>query len=764
MAGDRDIRKWLRISEYQWDRYEESKFTAALVAAVQPAFDLAYQIRQTRLAFDLLQYAGPASSGLDDFGKQINELRDLVADEIRGKTAKQLIDTLARQAPALQELLSRFLDAEGRSCLALGHEMEPARQASFCGFVTHQLPAPEVWQRTANTVETIWTNYLRLAKPEMTDILKDIRMAGKPTERLRDAASTASDRILAAHIEDIAGRIDDARRVRTGTYLGEVQRADLNTSKFVVDVLASQDHQLRSVRIDQDAKRPVIYIARLEDPVILQALSPYMVRDVRGRYSYRTYRFGPDDAILYDGWMIARYQSLLDEISEGKIMKKQESKKAGTERTALSLRCTFTTGARLDRAFMDYLRSLEAIKIGPNTFDIPCHDSEEFDRLKVTLKADWGYPYCYQSVETPSRLLQTVNDVGSDGMMRFYSVRVLPFERNAIAVKETHFGREAWVLRSPNPGSNWCGGWFKTETEALDHLAAIQAAQEDVDVEALAGVHKRLAGLLEASGKTVTAIQALHDDTKILAHLVFTSEPTPQPDMGAWMPSPRVGSVIQNERTYRVTRVLKEARGWFEAVSDGQLYVALRPDLRGRGAFVTAEAYKDIAGKAAMGPVTAIDVTAGDFFEVPSLVVLMEPGATEGTILDADRYAASPMGGTENWSPYFPSGFTPTGWDGGPKVLYYPTPQHGLLPTWDNDHYEHLPVDLHQDQTVQRLFLSPERRPIQLYPDGVGQHPPMDLQPGEHPPTSHQLGLQPGDDVRKPIPYDPFLIVMPPRG
>jgi hypothetical protein len=61
-------------------------------------------------------------------------------------------------------------------------------------------------------------------------------------------------------------------------------------------------------------------------------------------------------------------------------------------KTAAVIRTTFTSNARHDPNFRDYLRGLKAQKITKNTWDIPFAREADIDIILNTLKEDFGYP------------------------------------------------------------------------------------------------------------------------------------------------------------------------------------------------------------------------------------------------------------------------------------------------------------------------------------------------------------------------------------
>lgn len=743
---------------------------------------LAVQVRQTRFAFDLLGLpeSSPVDQSLDTFQDDLERFRATVSGALRADK-EGILDVLASRQQDLQEVLDRFIEAEGRSCQQLiGQELpiqEAPRRASFCKIVAQTQWSPDAWDRARPHVNEIWDRYFRLAGPEFRTILDDVRAAAeRPADELRRAARLMRDTVLAHHVADLADRIEQREAVRLGRYLDEVHPADPQTARFLLSTFGT-DPDLRDLRVDQDAKEPDIFVAKVTDPVVLQALDRFCVGDTRGRYSYRVYRFGADVAVLYDGWLIARYGSLLREISEGTILKNTHRARVELSlnrtaeiRTALVLRCTFTTGARLDDSFMDFMRGLDGKKIGPNTWDIPCRDSLGMDALKTTLKTDWGYPYIYESIENPSKLYD-LYDTSSDGKTRFSNfVRYVTFDATARPVLERHAGRDTWVLRSQDPASTWSGGWFETREAAEARVAAVLGTQRTCEVEKLEELQ---IGLRRAATKVVnqsiaSALDDLADDVTVAAHWFCGAEPVVDRTIQAYLDCPALGTRLRIGNATYVVGAARDGLAWFDVRdAKGDVRVVMKPDLLGHVAVVAT--FDEGSVKPSIGPVTAVNVQATGLFEVPNIVVLVEPGVPGGTVLDGDKLGNSPMGGTENWSPYFPSGFSPTSWQGGPlggpHVLYYPTPFHGLQPTWDDQHYRNVPTDRKQEQPTQQLTLSPNQRGPSLYNDeSESLIPNLTVEKGPHPPDSFNTGLQPGESLDRPLPYDPFLIVAPPRG
>lgn len=747
---------------------------------------LASQVRQTRFAFDLLGLpeSSQVNGELDAFQDDLERFRSLVSGALRNDKT-DVLDVLERRSADLRDVLDRFVEAEGRSCQQLiGQELpiqDAPRRASFCKIVAQTQWSPDAWDRARPHVTEIWSRYFKLAVPEFKTILDDVKaVVGAPADELRKAAQAMRDVVLAHHVSDLADRIEHRAEARLGRYLDEVQAADPQTARFLISTFGA-DPALRDLRVEQDPKEPDVFVAKVADPVILQAMDRFCVGDVRGRYSYRVYRFGADVAVLYDGWLIARYGSLLREISEGTILNSMRRSrvelnlnKTAEIRTALVLRCTFTTGARMDDTFMDFMRSLDGKKIGPNTWDIPCSDSLSMDALKTTLKSDWGYPYVYEAIENPSKLYD-LYDTSSDGKTRFSSfVRYVTFDATARPVLERHADRAVWVLRSQDPTSTWSGGWFPTRKAAEARIAAVLGTQRVAEPEKLEELQLglRRAATLTVNEQIASALTALGDDVGVVAHWFCGAEPIVDRTIHAFLDCPKKSTTIRVGGETYVVGDAREGLAWFDVVdARGARRTVMKPDLLGRVAIVDGSCVAivdDRTIQASIGPVTAVTVEATGLFDVPNIVVLVEPGVPGGTVLDGDRIGNSPMGGTENWSPYFPSGFSPTSWQGGPvggpHVLYYPTPFRGLQPAFDDKHYKQVPTDHHQEQPTQQLTLSPDQRGPGVYNDeSDSMIPNLTVQKGPHPPDSFNTGLQPGDKLDRPIPYDPFLIVAPPR-
>ena len=71
-------------------------------------------------------------------------------------------------------------------------------------------------------------------------------------------------------------------------------------------------------------------------------------------------------------------------------------------KTAAVMRCTFTSNARKDSNFKDYLRKLKSYKISNNTWDIPFAREADIEFILQEIKEDFGYPIqIFEVLESP---------------------------------------------------------------------------------------------------------------------------------------------------------------------------------------------------------------------------------------------------------------------------------------------------------------------------------------------------------------------------
>lgn len=703
-ASSDDVRRWLNVTTHQWDTLAGRGVVRDLVVLIGPYRDLTLLVVQTKFALGVL-YGGVDDSlqiRMATLGENLVVIRDTIQRGLLGPKPQKMVACLQRRLPDIEELQERFCDTETRSVLTVIQAQQP-KQAGLLRFVTDNPTVPTaIWDTARPNFELVWDEYFRLLEPEMNTIIRDLKdaVAEEPAEKLEKAAALLEG-AMQHRVRDLAVAIKERARVRLGSYLDEVRSADTQTARFVMENLGVRDPELREFREGQDPRKPIVYVSKIADPLILTALHRHMVTDHRGRYSYRVYRFGADTAILYDGWMMARHPSLLDEISDGRILKTRQA--SPVFKVATILRCTFTGNADLDRHFLDYLRGLDARKIG-NVWEIPVRDSSDMEALRVSLKRDWGYPFVYECRED-----QSFNGpVRRDTMPPDGIVRLSGMVRFVGTSQEVPTASDPRVLRD----------------------AQVRLRRAASSVPSMAARLERLA-----------------QSTEVVAHWVCTQGFTR--DRTQTMPCPTRGARLAlGGLDLRVERHVLRASwvvSWLDVTVHGVPHVLTMPDQFGRGACLTVPEFENLQVQRLAGAL-AVRLPAGaQMWQIPTLQV-------NGQVITA----ASPMGGTESWSPTFPSGFIPTRqFPASPEVLYYPSPDH-ISPSFDDQHYKILPVEVTEELPEESL-IDKDRRSIELYPEGTGQQPEGQKHFGPHPDVSFNTGEQPGDGPGDPVAYDPYF-------
>ncbi len=633
-------------------------------------------------------------------GQHLQEIRELMKRGVLGRAPQRIVATLLARYQDSKDLKDRFCETETRSILPVVQAQQP-RAASLLQFVTANPLVPNTaWESARPNFETVWDEYLRLAEPELRTIIRDIAATvhEEPADKLQKAASLLEGQ-LQHRLRDLAVSVQHRSRVRLGSYLDEVRSADAQTARFIFENVGTKDPELREFREGQDPRKPTMYAAQVTNPLVLSALHRYIVTDNRGRYSYRVYRFGADTAILYDGWMLARHPSLLDEISDGRVLRTKQA--SPIFRIATVLRCTFTGNADLDQAFLDYLRGMDARKTG-NVWEIPVRDSSDMQALQVALKRDWGYPFVYECREDESFNGPVRRDtMPSDGVIRLSGLcRFVATSAPAPAPSDPQVLRDAQVrLR--------------------------RAASR---VPALADRLERLARSTEVVAHWICAQGFTRTYTQTLPRCV------------------RGARLALGDLDLRVERsVARSPLSWLDVTHNGVPHVLTMPDLTGRGACLTVQDFEGLQVQQLAGVLAVQLPTGTPMWQIPTVAV-------SGTVLTA----ASPMGGIESWSPTFPSGFIPTSqFPSTPNVLYYPSPDHLQRP-YDDKHYKQVPVEI-EEELPEESMIDPDRRPLDVYPQGTGQQPEGQKHFGPHPGVSFNTGEKPGLGPEVPLPYDPFF-------
>jgi hypothetical protein len=169
--------------------------------------------------------------------------------------------------------------------------------------------------------------------------------------------------------------------------------------KDVVDQLleiAKEDNHVLLLFKKAEVSDQALYYARISDDRIINILESYPSHKRVSHYTYSVYYIAGEPVMVYDNTVICADKSILVELDKGTPMSK-----TATIKTAAVLRLTFTGNALRDTSFLDYFRSLNAVKFSEYTWDIPFKNEEDKKQILEDITKDFGYPIqVFQLVET----------------------------------------------------------------------------------------------------------------------------------------------------------------------------------------------------------------------------------------------------------------------------------------------------------------------------------------------------------------------------
>lgn len=165
--------------------------------------------------------------------------------------------------------------------------------------------------------------------------------------------------------------------------------------------VAREDNQVAMLFHIAESRDGKLYFARIADDRVRLLLEMYP-RSVRvGVHSYAVYHVAGEPIMLTSEMAVCADKSLLEELNKGAPLPRMAS-----VRTAAVMRMTFTSNARMDKNFVDYMRKLNSVKVTQNTWDVPFKLEEDRERILEELRSDFGYPITiFQVVESPDQTL-----------------------------------------------------------------------------------------------------------------------------------------------------------------------------------------------------------------------------------------------------------------------------------------------------------------------------------------------------------------------
>lgn len=181
-----------------------------------------------------------------------------------------------------------------------------------------------------------------------------------------------------------------------GAFFQEIKEIDEKLSEQI-DFLAKEDPNIRLMKLWSERRDEKIYYATISDKKLFDLLESYQHTTRGGRFNYTIYILENEPVFANNEIMISANKDLLVRLDKGDSMPK-----VAMTKSAAVMRLTFTSNARLDPAFRDYMRKMKAKKITENTWDVPFAKEDDIERIKAELKEDFGYPISiFQLIESP---------------------------------------------------------------------------------------------------------------------------------------------------------------------------------------------------------------------------------------------------------------------------------------------------------------------------------------------------------------------------
>jgi hypothetical protein len=171
--------------------------------------------------------------------------------------------------------------------------------------------------------------------------------------------------------------------------------------------ISKDDPQILALFKVAESRDDKLYYARISDDRITVVLDRYPSSKRVGIHSYTMYHVAGEPLLMTNEVAICADRQLLEDLDKGTPMPK-----VATVRTSAVMRMTFTSNARMDTNFLDYMRKLNALKLTENTWDVPFKLEADKGRILTELQCDFGYPIqVFQVVESPELFDYRQHDV-----------------------------------------------------------------------------------------------------------------------------------------------------------------------------------------------------------------------------------------------------------------------------------------------------------------------------------------------------------------
>lgn len=181
-----------------------------------------------------------------------------------------------------------------------------------------------------------------------------------------------------------------------GAFFREIREADQQLQDQI-DALALEDPNIQLLKVQANRRDGRYYYAPILDEKIFVLLNSYPKKRRVGTFDYSVYVINNEPILATDDFLLSASKELLDYIDKGDGMPKE-----ATIKTAAVMRLTFTSNARLDPNFRDYMRKLKAEKITENTWDVPYTREDDIEHIIAELHDDFGYPIqIFELIESP---------------------------------------------------------------------------------------------------------------------------------------------------------------------------------------------------------------------------------------------------------------------------------------------------------------------------------------------------------------------------
>lgn len=456
-------------------------------------------------------------------------------------------------------------------------------------------------------VDTLWVNAgIQIRK--MLGYLDNTIIEKK--DPLDVVSASIRNPLLRERVLDVKNRLAEETAL-SGKLVGTAQYLDYQSSRSLLASIVLQEALLYDFREQSDEKNPELYATKVASELTLPLLGRYLRQQVRGKYTYAVYVLNSRPVLLYDGWLIARHPNDLDQINSlqekpmARLSFKLNKQKTANKPLGPVLRCTFTSNARLTDAFLDWMRSIDAVKIGRDTWDIPAGTTVEQEEMLAQLKRDWGFPFVYEQIETVSRNIPPTS-VNTDGSR--LALRRFAFARTDVAVIPRGAG---FVVKAPDPLSTWCGGRFPTEAAANQRAKWLLATakfikQNNSRPEEHAAAAKKLQAAADLClvANTKARLEKAAQDVRVARHFVFADQLTAFNGQALGV-RPSVNSNIElRGKTYWVTdKPLDGKYAWFPVEDEERReYVVTYPDENSNVAVLPQEAYEQFKSFESVDP------------------------------------------------------------------------------------------------------------------------------------------------------------------